>query len=189
MKSVATLAMAGAIVAGVLAQPGQAAAIEIQGSGLWGAGTPVTTYSAPGDSFSFDFDVPSPTEANPSALITNFTFDLAGVDVASVSDNPFITFYDTANGGLFDLFFPTSGFDVTFEGPQIGFDAGGTDTSGGPVSIIQGSFPFEATMVFGTPPTGSGTLGVPEPSSLLLLSAGVAALRTLRRRTSGKATA
>jgi hypothetical protein len=87
---------------------------------------------------------------------------------------------------LLDLFFPTSGDDLSFEGAQIGFDASGTDTGGGPVSIVGGTFPFAATMYFGTAPTGTGTMAVPEPSSMLLLSAGLVALRAARRRTSGK---
>jgi hypothetical protein len=52
MRSVAMLTLAGAIVAGLAIQSPQANAYELSGSGLWGAGTPVTNYSAPGDSFS-----------------------------------------------------------------------------------------------------------------------------------------
>jgi hypothetical protein len=184
------LAIASTMSLALLAQPRQAAAVEISGSGVWGATTPVSTYSAPNDSFSFSFDLPSPTESNPSSLITNLTYDLNGVDVASTADAPLITFYDTANGGLFDLFFQTSGDDVSFEGAQIGSDASGTDTGGGPVFLTDAiDTPFLATLDFGSTPTGSGTLSVPEPGSMLILSAGLVALRAARRRTRGKTTA
>ncbi len=165
-----------------------ASAIVISGTGLWGAATPVTTYSAPDDSFAFSLDLPNPTDSNPSGLITNFTYDLNGIDVASVSDAPVITFYSAAQGGLFDLFFETSGDDVSFAGPQIGSDAGGTDTGGGPITISNGASASTSTVAFGTAPTGSGTVVVPEPASLTLLSAGLLALR-LRRRARGKAQA
>jgi hypothetical protein len=186
MKPLAILAIAGTISLGLLAQSPPATAVEISGSGEWGVGTPVTTYSAPDQNFSFDFTVPSPTEANPSGLVGDFMYFLNGVNVAAANDTPFITFFDTANGGLFDLFFPTSGDDVTFEGPQIGFDASGSDTGGGPVTITDGSFAFAATANFPGATTAVGTLEVPEPSTMLLLSAGFVALRAARRRVSGK---
>ncbi len=145
------------------------------------AGTPATTYSAPGDTFAFSFNISSPTESNPSGLITNFGYDLNGVNVASAGDAPVITFYDAAHGELFDLFFQTSGDDVSFDRAQIGRDAGGTDASGDPISITEGNFTFTSTVNFGKTPTGSGTMIVPEPASLTLISAGLSALQ-LRSR-------
>jgi opacity protein-like surface antigen len=180
------LVLAGSLAVGLLATAQSAEAVAITGSGLWGAGTPVTTYSAPDDSFSFSFDLPSPTESNPSGEITNFVYKLDGVNVATAADTPFITFFGIAQGGMFDLSFPVSGDDITLEGAQIGFDRAGDDTSGNAITIRQGSFTFSATADFPGATTGTGSLAVPEPASVALLTAGLVALCGIRRRSAGR---
>jgi hypothetical protein len=180
------LALASSMTLGLLAGAQSAEALAIVGSGMWGAGTPVTTYSAPDDSFRFSFDLPSPTESNPSGEITNFTYELGGVNVATAADTPFITFFGIAQGGMFDLSFPVSGDDITLEGVQVGFDQAGDDTSGNAITVRQGSFTFSATADFPGATTGSGSLAIPEPASLAVLTFGLVALRGVRRRAADK---
>src|SRR6516225_5949220 len=52
----------GSVLCGVCGggPPAHATLVEISGSGTWSASTPTTPESAPGESFSYSFDIPNP---------------------------------------------------------------------------------------------------------------------------------
>jgi hypothetical protein len=174
-------AIAAAIAMGAFAAADGAAAreITITGAGAWDAATPVTGESAPNESWAFSFQVPSPTDTNPTAELTNFSYALNGVTLAA--GVPILTIDDLNNGGGFDLFF-ADGTDLSFLGPNIGGSP--VQTSNGE-TIAPGEFATTSEVIFGVP-DGSGTIdAVPEPASWALLLVGfglTAAAATTRRR-------
>ena len=190
MRKLSLAAMAATLGMGVAAYAVPAsAAVMVDGSGTWGAGTPTTAYSAPASTFAFSFSLPNPTASNPTDQLSNFSYTLQGATVAGMA--PFVTFYDATNGGLFDLTFATPAVDLTFQGPVIATNP----TSGGPVTISTGTFAATAGLNFATTPTGQGTITVaaaaapvPEPASwALMLPALIGAGFLFRRRATGEA--
>jgi hypothetical protein len=178
-------AIAAAIAMGALAVNDSASAreITISGSGTWGANAAVTAESAPNESWSFSFNVPNPTDTNPTASLSNFSYSLNGVAVAT--GTPFLTLDDSNNGGLFDLFF-ADGTDIAFSGPDISDPI--QSSNGEPITL--GEFAAVSEVNFGAP-AGTGTIdAVPEPASWALLLVGfglVAGAAATRRRTDDSA--
>ena len=95
--SAATLAIAAAIA--VLPTGPSAASVLITGSGAFDVTAPTTAISAPGETFSFSFELPNPISANPTTEGTDFSFDLGGSPVADGLAE--VEFFTTASSGPF----------------------------------------------------------------------------------------
>lgn len=185
----------------------EADGVTISGSGTWGSGAPVSNWSAPNETWSFSFTLPSPTPATSN----NGTAEMLVTDILS--------FTYTLNGAAVTippadiLFFPANedgGFDIDFT-------AGGADTSNGitcsPSSpcafnvfgntLFTGTAPFinvqsatvsnvdfDYTASIGqseTNPAGTGsvttfTVTTPEPAAVSLLAIGLLALSRKRKK-------
>ena len=86
----------GSVLCGVCGggPPAHATLVEISGSGTWSASTPTTPESAPGESFSYSFDIPNPytgtafppppatQEGLETTQATNLVYDLNGSPVS-----------------------------------------------------------------------------------------------------------
>jgi hypothetical protein len=112
------LIMAAALVG--TASQASAAYFEFAGSGTWDSSANSTSYSAPGTSYSFVFDVPNPTSSNPTSA-SNFHYTLNGVTSSPTLTD--VQFFDAGNGGGMDLhtdlgtisFFDALNFGVPFD--------------------------------------------------------------------------
>lgn len=141
----------------------------ISGTGIWGPSTPVTAESAPGDTFSFRFDLPSPIGSNPTFQATDFLYTLSGSLVPVGLDS--VTFFPLSSGGLFDLNLSDSNV-VSASGADVG-------SSG---TIATGSFPADFAM-FDAAPEGNGVVNItstPEPSGFGLVVVALASMAILR---------
>jgi hypothetical protein len=141
-----------------------AADVLITGSGTFGDSAPTTDLSAPGDTWSFSFDVSSPVTPVTAVSVINASYSLNGTLVTSETIVDAI-FYPTSSFGLFDLNF--SGEDtVSLYGAQA-YDSSGNLISGTYAATI------DVNASIGPPSgTGSGTVligggSVPEPSSIV----------------------
>jgi hypothetical protein len=172
----AFLAVAGSLSAG---------AITISDNGTFSAGTPTSTYSAPGETWAFSFTVATnPTVSGVlagdyfSAAFTGFTYSLNGAALAITPSN--IEFFNGGDGGLFNICMIStacnSGF--YFSGPQM--------YTGSEFSPTMLSGMFTSTNLAINTGTGYVTQpnttvqavgsSVPEPSTFLTLFAGILAL-------------
>ena len=135
--------------------------MNFSGSGVWGSTAPTSAYSAPLDTWSFSFDLPSPIAGNPTTEATNFSYTLNGTAVNGAPSS--ITFFDSASLGLFDINF--SNISVSL------FSASKTDV-GSSLTLLPGIYTAFITLNDGTA-NGNGTIGIqpiPEPSSWVLLA-------------------
>jgi hypothetical protein len=168
--AVATLGLVGALTSARL----NANAVFISGTGIWGVSTPVTPESAPGDTFSFTFDLPNPIASNPTFQATDFLYTLNGSLVPVGLDS--VTFFPLSSGGLFDLNLSDSNV-VSASGADVGST----------LTIAIGTFPAAFAM-FDAAPQGNGVVNitstVPEPYSfglVVVALASIAILRPVRR--------
>lgn len=92
----------------------------ISGTGVWGSGAATSTWSAPGETWSFSLTLPNPVSATDLANdgtemsvtdITSFSFSLAGVAV-NIAPSAVVFFSSSFNGG-FDVQFTAGGVDTT----------------------------------------------------------------------------
>ena len=92
----------------------------ISGSGVWGSGAPTSTWSAPGEAWSFSLILPNPVSATDLVNdgtemsvtdITSFSYSLAGV-VVNIVPSAVVFFSSDLNGG-FDVQFTSGGVDTT----------------------------------------------------------------------------
>jgi len=172
----------------LFASVGSASPLLVQESGVWGISVPVTTWSAPGESWSYSFLIdsnPIPSSYllgdNFIAPFNNFNYLLNGLPVATTPDA--IEWYSTNNeGGLINVYFAGATFKVY-----------GAQAYSGPESsptILPGVYPLTSGSVFQSagntdqPLTGNLTImaGVPEPASIGMMLMGVAVLAGLRFR-------
>jgi hypothetical protein len=167
---------------GCLAIPSaHADVVVISGSGNWGSNALTTPESAPGDSFSFTFDISSPYSGTPydggvyTTDATNFSYELNNTPVAVTLTG--VVFYPSSINGLFDLDFSDSNALNAF-GPDIG----STKT----ITLID----TPANFAISDPTTGPNGVGsgsvsvsstVPEPISVTLLGTGLLGLLAVRR--------
>jgi hypothetical protein len=173
MKMGVLLIVSSALIAQPAAHAGIAA---VSGSGTWGPDAPISLYTAPGDSWSFSFDLPDPLDANPTSMATDFRYFLDGSAVSTTLSS--VEFFPAAQGGLFDLNF-ADGNSLNLYGAQAYSSPGLSlrpDVYSANIDINSFTGPPDGN--------GSGTVTiasvVPEPSSIvsgglgLLVMAGLA---------------
>jgi MYXO-CTERM domain-containing protein len=156
----------------------RAGIVTVSGSGTWGADAPVSIYTAPGESWSFSFELPDPLDANPTSTATNFQYFLNGSAVSTTLSS--VEFFSPGDGGLFDLNF-ADGNSLNLYGDQA-FSSPG-------LSLIPGVYSSNIDInAFTGPPDGNGsgtvtiTSAVPEPSSIVAGGLGLLALAGLAFR-------
>jgi hypothetical protein len=172
----------------LFASVGSASPLLVQESGVWGSSAPSTTWSAPGESWSYSFLIdsnPTPSTYLPGdnfvAPFNNFNYFLNGVPVATTPDT--IEWYSTNNeGGLINIYF---GGILTFKVYGAQAYSGSEDSP----TILPGVYPLAGGSVFlsagntDQPITGNLTItAVPEPATIGMMLMGVAALAGLRFR-------
>jgi hypothetical protein len=191
------------------ASPAEAQQVIISGVGVWGPDTPVLKkWAAPNASFAFTFELPNPIPSNPAdGTDLDYILDTRGVIDEFLSPHVPVQFFTAAKAGLFDLF-PKKTDDlgnpvvVSLYGPQIEFFS----------AIISGTYNDVASGMQLEPATGTANirvspltvtgfgggvapgrgellqlLGVPEPSTWVMMTLGFAGLafagyRSSRRR-------
>jgi PEP-CTERM motif len=162
--------------------------VMISGSGTWGASTPPTPESAPGESFSYSFDIPnpytgtvfgSPAEGLETTEATNLVYDLNGSPVSLHLNE--VVFFNSSYSGMFTLLFSNGSYLGVF-GSDIG--STGTIQTGDFSSVygINANGPPNPSQASGEVLVGPVTAVVPEPASLALLGTALAGLALFRRR-------
>jgi PEP-CTERM motif len=174
-----------------------AATISYTDSGTFTASTPATTFSGPGKTWAFSFQVDSsPTVSNVqlgigfSPVFSNFSYTLNGSPVAVTPTS--LSFFNAAFGGGFSFCFintpsPCTALSLNNSvppGPQMytGLESEPTMLTGG--FTLNTTFAVGSTL-YTQPNTTVQAAAVPEPSTLLTLAAALFVLgwRRLYRRT------
>lgn len=174
----------------------------VTASGTFSSTTPTSTFSAPGESWSFSFEVDSmpvvlsseyDLEFSPS--FTDFTYTLDGSAVAITPAN--IQFYSADDGGLLNVCFapacpsssnPTNGFELEGAQAYSGLVTSPTINTGVYPTITLLAF-VGGEMNFYTMDNSIVTIAsVPEPGTLsfvIVLGMGILACTAMRRRCRG----
>lgn len=178
--------------------PASADTIDFVATSTYDSTTSMSPLSVPGSTFTFTFSEPDTL----TSLDTNVavTYTVAGCPTCSFSGTGEVQFFPQAQNGLFDIVVLNSVDSDTylwsFFGPQI------YSGSSAPFSLMPGTFNindsstpppstfddslgagvYSGTFTAGTVVATSTAAAVPEPSLLLLLSAGLLGLGSMRRR-------
>jgi hypothetical protein len=167
--------------------PAHAGTILYSDSGTFSASTPTTTFSGPGKTWAFSFQVnSSPVVSNfqtglsTSPVFSNFSYTLDGSPVVVTPIS--LSFFNAASGGGLSFCFiatptPCTALSINDSGP-------GPQMYTGPESapaMSTGAFTLTTTFAVGTTlyTQANSTVqaaAVPEPSTLLTLAAGILAL-------------
>ncbi|HXN71380.1 MAG TPA: hypothetical protein VN861_02375 [Candidatus Acidoferrales bacterium] len=201
MKKLVGILALGILALGVAPQSALADSSSITVSSSFAAGSPTTPFSAPGDAFSFSFNLPSSSPCACGPTSNGFDVD-AFVNYTLGSTNftnlpAVIAFAPSSLGGLFDVEVTVDGvlYDWFLIGSQLyTVNSAGTvatllpnGTFGitpGDTASGSGSFFFDTNGDFAPLPGGSVQLTsrAPEPSALLLLICGCISLAALKRK-------
>jgi hypothetical protein len=186
--------------------------VVIAGSGTWNTDAPISTWSAPGDTWSFSLTLPNPVAAEPpmdSPLVTDivsFSYLLDGTAVTIPPDS--VTFFASDNGGGFQVNFSAGGVDTTngfaCSDPSLGpcsFDVFGDQlyTNSASDITIQSGTASSVDFDYTAPPLPDGSVNpagtgsvtsftvtdipsVPEPATLSMLAFGALGLVAKRRK-------
>ena len=193
-----------------VASPAEAQSVVVLGVGEWGPGvTPVKGFSEPGASFAFELELPNPISSNPAdGTDFDYVLDTKGIIDEFLSPHIHVEFATAAHAGLFDLF-PKKNDDqgnpvvISFYGPQIVFSqviipndyndvfAGmqsqpAFDTNGTPTGIADIRVSPLTVTGFGGRGELLQLLGVPEPSTWVMMTLGFAGLAFAGYRSSRK---
>ncbi len=161
------------------------ATVLIQGQIIWGAGTPVTTESAPASLIQFEFKTADVVANFANVAFFDFKYTVNGSTVVVPVTG--ITYYAQANSGLFDIFFAdgntVSLFGITY--PQSDFTLGypapfGAQANAGVNGVggTAGTATFAAVQLTLLP-------AVPEPATwgMMVAGLGIAGMAMRRRAT------
>ena len=173
----------------VLVLPAHAGTILYSDNGTFSAATPTTTFSGPNRTWSFSFQVDSSpvVSVNPgfgfSPVFSNFSYSLDGSPVAVTPTS--LSFFNAASGGGFSFCLintpaPCTALSLNDSGgPQMytGLDSAPTMLTGG--FAVHTTFAVGRTL-YTQPDTTVQAAALPEPSTLLMLAAGLLALRGRR---------
>jgi PEP-CTERM motif len=159
----------------------------ISASGTWGDGTPITSFSQPGASWSFSFDLPNPISSNPTDQATHFSYITDGT--AFFFPSVVVQFFPADLAGMFDLTFP-DGDVFSLYGADIGTSltlvAGQYNVEAGMQMLPASGIGTATVSLLGPVVTGFGAGAVPEPSTWVMMLLGFAALGFAGYRTSRK---
>lgn len=174
------------LLVGALVLPYSSKADSITATATYSNSTSSTLFSAPGNTITFTFNLPTHLNIFLTELNVPISVSFQGNTIAETA----IVFLDPNDeGGLFDLFFLAGfhSYDWAFYGSQI-FDANRNLISGSyPIDTKQSAFYKDLGLGgYGTFSSGTVVVGgaaIPEPASILLLGMGLLGLApTLRKR-------
>ena len=159
----------------------------ISASGTWGDGTPITSFSQPGASWSFSFDLPksdflkSDRPSYPFQLYNGRHCILFSIRSCAVLSRRF--------GGYVDLTFP-DGDVLSLYGADIGTSltlvAGQSDVEAGMQMLPASGIGTATVSVLGPVVTGFGAGAVPDASTWVMMALGFAVLAFAGYRSSRK---
>jgi len=187
-KAIGVLFLVGFCLA-VAVPPAGANSIGYLVTGTFDPTTPITAISAPNVSYSLTFTVDVPLNIVSSTADSFTTTEplLYSSGALNFTQSANVIFYDTAQGGLFDIELMLGGVNYTWVlfGQQI--FSGSTSNP----TLISGNFTVDTSNSFfwvpgsmSSYPVG-GTVGAtPEPASLVLVGSGILVLARLRRKSS-----
>ena len=197
--------MLGLLTVTLGASAAKADSVTLSGSGVWASLAPTTSWSAPGEAWSFSLSLPNPTPAialNADEMLTtaisDFSYTLSG---AAVNIPPAdVIFFSIGEFGGFQIDFTAGGTHANGDACSVAspcsFDVFGDQLfSGNPPNItiqpgLASTVDFDySASVDVTNPDGTGPVGTftvvtstPEPATLSLLALGALGLFAKRRK-------
>ena len=175
---------------GLAALPVFADGITFTVNGTYDSTTSTTVFSAPTTSFSLAFSEPLIVSLlGPTSVPVTFTMGSTVINEPSTAVN--VMFFDSADGGLFDVIFTTPGGTASWSLTGLANVAAGTP-SGSNLNLMAGLYTIDPSSFFDTSGddfgsvsgtvTAVSTTAVPEPPAGVLLLGGLLGLAALGLR-------